>query len=204
MQAVGDIASAVAFLLPGYVATELRNALVRTKKRDNFERAASSLLLSLLAYLLAGCVVRVAYRETWLEHATISLSGWLFVAAMFAFAVGLGYLMARLMTWKNLQKWLYQHHVDFSQYPNVWNEMWHCEAQAPWVVVQMKDGAQVFGAVRAYTADPDETRRELWLWPVLDLTDPERKEIPGLSVYIPWEQIACVSVYRPDDRVKTA
>jgi hypothetical protein len=62
-----------------------------------------------------------------------------------------------------------------------------------------------FGQLRAYTADPDDPRRELWLHPVAESTDPEAgfKEVPGLSVYVPADQIVSVSAYRPQDRTQT-
>jgi len=199
---IGDIARLVAFVLPGYVAIELRNFLVRTKKRDNFERLASSLFISLIAYTLAACVMRLAYRDDWKSRTTICLANWFFVGVIFFFAILLGYAIARLTTCRRLQDYLYKHHVDLTQYPNVWNEIWHSERGAPWAIVRMRDGSECLGAIRAYSVDPDDPYRELWLNPVAKRADPEAEPriVPGLSLYVPGDQISSVSVYRPDDQ----
>jgi hypothetical protein len=197
---IGDIARLVAYVLPGYLATELRNLLVRTKKRNDFERLASCLFLSLVSYVLAAAGVWLAYGDQWALHTTVSLQNWCFVLLLFVFAALLGYAVARLTTWHGLQRWLYKHHVDLTEYPNVWNEIWHCEEGAPWVLVRMKDGSTVFGAVKAYSADADDTQRELWLFPVRDLDEDGTAEIAGLSVYVPGDQIASISAYRPGDK----
>jgi len=197
---IGDIARLVAYVLPGYVATEFRNLLVRTKKRNDFERLASSLFLSLVAYVLAVAVARLTHRTDWQSHTTINLTNWWFVGLLFTFALSLGYVLARFATCRALQRWLYKHHVDLTEYPNVWNEIWHCEGGAPWALVRMKDGSTVFGAVRAYSAEADDPQRELWLFPVREIGEEGTTEIPGLSVYIPGDQIASISAYRPGDQ----
>jgi hypothetical protein len=201
---IGDIARLIAYVLPGYAATELRNLLVRSKRRNDFERLASCLLLSLVSYALAVGVVGIIYGRDSSSHATVSLQNWPFVTLLFAFALLIGYALARIITCRSLQRWLYRHHLDLTEYPNVWNELWHCEAGAPWALVRMKDGSTVFGAVRSYSAGPDDTQRELWLFPVRKIMgdvndDTGTQEIPDLSVYVPGDQIASVSVYRPDD-----
>jgi hypothetical protein len=197
---IGDIARLVAYVLPGYAATELRNLLVRTKKRNDFERLASCLLLSLVAYALAVGVAHLRYGAGSVQHTTVSLENWQFVGLLFVFALSLGYILARLTTCRSLQRWLRRHHVDLTEYPSVWNEIWHCETGAPWVLVRMKDESTVFGAVRAYSAGADDTQHELWLFPVRQTSGDGSEEIPGLSVYVPGDQIASISAYRPDDQ----
>jgi len=198
---VSKVAELVTFILPGYVAIQLRDFLVRSKKRDNFERFATSLLISLGAYVCAQGVVFAIHRGGWREHTTVRLENLPFLLLVFALAAGAGYVNARLIMSIWLQQRLYRHGLDLGEHPNVWNEIWNCPNEAPWVLVRMKDGAECWGKVRAYSVDPNDHERELWLNPVAQATngEPALQEIPGLSVYIPGDQIACVSAYRPQD-----
>lgn len=198
---VGDIARIVAYILPGYVANVVRSFFVRDKKRDNFDKLASCLLLSLAAYAIGVGIFFLAYRADWSGRISVCRDNWFFILLLFLIAVLIGYGWARLTTWKRLQLRLYKHKVDYTEFPNVWNEVWHSEEKAPWVIAQLKDGSEFFGAVRAYTNDPDEAKRELWLFPVWDGTNPQENQIVnGLSVYIPGDQVKFISVYKPEHR----
>jgi len=202
---IGNVAELVLFILPGYLATQLRDFLIRTRKPDNFERFAWSLFLSLVAYLPTTQVMKWAYGGGWRQRTNVSLDNLLFIIVLFGFAMATGYVAARLNTSRRLQGVLRRWHVDTSEHPNVWNEIWQCERGAPWVIVRLKDGGECFGALRRYSVDPNDSYRELWLFPVAESADPDQepKTVPGLSVYIPGDQIVSVSAYRPDDQPRT-
>jgi hypothetical protein len=199
---VDSVAGAVAFVLPGYLAMELCRLLLRAKKRDDFERLAYSLFFSLVAYLLAGSATRaIRQHADWQSSTIVSLENWLFVGLLFVSALLLGYGVARVIAWQRLQEWLRARHLDISEHASVWNEIWHCEEGAPWVIVRMKDGSECYGQLRAYTADPDDARREIWLHPVADTADPEQQPevVPGLSIYVPGDQVISISAYRVEE-----
>lgn len=197
---IGDVARVVAYVLPGYTAIELRGLLIRARKRQDLDKLAWSLLLSLASYVLSVGVVWLVLgrRPDWQTRTTASLANWWFVAILFGFGLILGYGAARLTSWEWLQEWLRRHHVAMSQYPSVSNEIWHSDTSAPWVRVTLKDGRVACGAVNAYSIDPDDSARELWLYPVFDASDVTSERpalVPGWSVYIPGDQIAFIEAY---------
>jgi len=211
---VESLASIVAFVLPGYGGMRLYEFFVRTKKRNDFERLATSLTLSLASYVaVAGLLLGVTatVRRYGIPCAELEIptsvnlgdwGDWIFVALLFITAslLGLGFsCVARI---RSLRLWLREGGLDYSPYPNVWNEMWHCEERAPWAVVKLRDGTSYYGQVHKYSNDPDQDLKELWLFPVA--TQPEHayqesEVIDGISVYIPGDDIAAVEAFRVPD-----
>jgi hypothetical protein len=200
---VGDVARVVAFVLPGYVASRFYSLQVWTKKRNDLEFLASSLLTSLAAYGIAAASIYSLNHEDWRLHSQVSLENWEFVVGLYLVAAAIGIALGQVVRSRLLRILLGLVGVDWGEHPSVWNEVWQAEGGAMWVLVRLKDGSTAYGALRGYTGDPDETRRELWLHPVyeLDEDDPEADPqlVPGLSLYVPGDQIVTVSAYRPQD-----
>ncbi len=196
LDALSDI---VAFVLPGYVGMRVYTFLVRTRKRDDFERIAVSLLFSLGAYLL----LTLAFPDSWCK---VDTSHWWFVLLLFLIASLFGYGLARLATWPWLREWLQDHKVDYSPHPSVWHEIWQCPQQGPWARVRLKDGSEYYGQVHKYSTDPDQETAELWLYPVAEINEEESESaqetegpeiIEGVSVYLAGDEITSIEAYRP-------
>jgi hypothetical protein len=197
---ITKLADVVAFVLPGYLATEFYGLFVRTKKRDDFERLAVSLFFSLTAYSLACAIMWGVHRSDWRTRVSVSINNWCFVLWIFLIAILLGGTWAAISRWRPISVVLRAVNVYHSHHPNVWNMLWEGRRDA-WVIVQLDDGTECRGAVRFFTNDPNETTHELWLHPVLIPGDNgSYVENPGLGVYIPGNRIVSVSTYRAEDQ----
>lgn len=191
---LGDIVAWSILITPGWVAMQIYQSIVlpqRHKPRPDYMHLIPMLAFSTAAYELAVGLARVTHPTGWQSNITISAGNWLFVASIFGFAGLLGLATGLLRR------------ATSSSRADVWSHIWDCPDGAPYVLVRLKDGGVAYGAVCAFSADPDDTERELWLCPVYDYdrSDPDSdpQEIPGLSIYLRGDQIATISAFRTPD-----
>jgi len=196
---VGDIAQIVAFVLPGYLAAQVSDLVVRTKKRDDFERLAVSLFFSLVAYVLVCGAVWFWHRDDWFLRRDICVENWPFVAAVLLVAVLIGGMWGSVGRSRRLTEKLREFGIFYSHYPNVWNSLWESQYQAL-VIARLDDGTEFRGVLRRFSNDPNQELQELWLRPVYVCDETgEYREEEGLSVYIPANRLVSLSAYRDED-----
>jgi hypothetical protein len=198
---ISNVAAIVIYILPGFLATELRYFLVPARKGTDFERLVWSVFFSLLGFLAASLVVLALYKADWRRHT--SARDLEFVIPLWFFALLAGILVAQLTKSSVMKAALRKRcHVAYSEFPSIWNEIWQCPEEALFVRVHLGDGSVHFGAVHAYTRDPAEQQRELWLRPTYTMDEDWKvgEQLPGLSLYVRAESIVYVEVYRPEDR----
>lgn len=197
-----NLATVVAFVLPGFIGMQLRGLLVRSRKPSDFELLATSLFLSLLSYLAVAAFINACPGLAVPQK--IDLAHWWFAVLLFFVAALMGLSLAALAESRPLRKWLRKKGLDLSPYPSVWNEIWRCPTGGPWAVVHLRNGTKYYGRIHKYSNDPDQDQVELWLFPVADLSGGsqpggEANIIEGLSIYVRGDEIAAIDAWRPGE-----
>lgn len=198
---ISNVAEIVLYVLPGFLATELRYFLAPARKGTDFERLVWSVFFSFAGYLAACLVVLAVYGRQWRQYTTADDLA--FVIPLWVFALLAGALVAcatrRPWVAAALSRFL---HTKYSEFPSVWNEIWQSPREALFIRVHLSDGSIRFGALHAYTRDPAEQQRELWLRPVYNMDEEGNvgEKLEGMSIFVRAESIVYAEVYRPEDR----
>lgn len=162
-----NVSLLLVYVIPGYVATEIKNFLLPTKKKDSFSRFLESVLLS---YIIIGVIEVVYYLflhyvKKCEKYVPLDLSNLKISLLLLVLAVLTGYIHATLLKSSKVKNIINRLNVNFSFHPNVWNELlYKNNGECPFVRVYLENERVIYdGFVRAYTVDPNEGSQEIYL-----------------------------------------
>lgn len=162
-----NISLLLVYVIPGYVATEVKNFLLPTKRKDSFSRFLESVLLS---YIIVGIIEVIYYLflhyvKKCEKYIPIDLSSFKISLLLLILGVLTGYISAMLLKSDKVRNFISRLNVDFSFHPNVWNEqLYKNNGECPFVRVYLENERVIYdGFVRAYTTDPNEDSQEIYL-----------------------------------------
>lgn len=203
---LSDLAQAIIFLIPGFLAVEFKNFLTPTRRRSDFERLVESVVLSLAAFVVTYGVLLSISRAARIAFPNTRDPA--FIAPDWIIALALGYSWARVLrssTFSRIVEKLFG--VQYTSEPSFWAEVLRSRNAGPyrggWVRVYLDDGTKYIGAVTRFTTDPNQSDKELVLEEVYSVDEnglPTGDPLP-IKVYIPGSRIVTVHILpRPTSR----
>lgn len=202
---LSDLTQAILFLLPGFLAVEVKNFLTPTRRRSDFERLWESVILSLVAYGVTYSIFLTGASVVKSAPPTIRTTA--FVVPDFVVAILLGYLWAKVLKSHWFSQVAERVGVQYTAEPSFWAELLRFRSQGPlrggWVRVYLEDGTKYIGTVTRFTTDPNEPDRELVLEQIYSVGEnglPDGKPLP-IRLYIPASRIVAMHILPPPSSV---
>lgn len=179
---ITDVATAMTYLLPGFVAYVLfYRTQVPGRPESDLVIAAKSLIWSL--------VIDVCFM--W----AVGLSPWIVFAMLMVAAVGTGFLAGYVVRRGALDWWWSLLGLRYSWRVDEWSEYLDVRRDPRFVFVHLSDGRSYLGWPERYSDDPAAGEKELVLtktWLLTGRQGSEERVWLGQQVYIPLRSIRSI------------
>ncbi|TEB05868.1 hypothetical protein Psch_02910 [Pelotomaculum schinkii] len=188
---LNNVLQIIVFLLPGFLTTLVRDALVVNRPKDSMERITESLSYSLILNILFNFVFSSSIFPVIYTDNTLQITSNMMLLYLVFLSILLGLFISLVINYDILYNLLrYLKITKKSSRISVWYDVFVSNPKK-WLRVTLNDGTVLIGWADYYSDDPNNN--EMFLADV-SITEKEgdEREVKGPGVYVNGKQIKII------------